>query len=127
MICASASVNRSWSAAPGSACPSMSQSIANRMGLDNAGDARRHPVLKVELIFQRTVKAVGPQMRPTECIDQLRGDAHATACFAHRAFEDIAIDIDFADELVVLLSTAVERSANFRLRARLDETEYHVQ
>jgi hypothetical protein len=28
---------------------------------------------------------------------------------------------------VVLLSTAVERSANFRLRARLDETEYHVQ
>jgi hypothetical protein len=37
------------------------------------------------------------------------------------------IDIDFADELVVLLSTAAERSANFRLRARIDETEYHVQ
>jgi hypothetical protein len=30
------------------------------------------------------------------------------------------VDIDFADELVVLLSTAAERSANFRLRARIE-------
>jgi len=31
--------------------------------LDNAGDARRHLVLKLEDIFERTVETVCPQMR----------------------------------------------------------------
>jgi hypothetical protein len=31
--------------------------------LDNAGDARRHLVLKLEIIFERTVETVWPQMR----------------------------------------------------------------
>jgi hypothetical protein len=58
--------------------------------LDDAGDARCHLVLKVEDIFERAVEAVGPEMSAIDCIDKLRGDAHPTACFAHRAFEDIA-------------------------------------
>ena len=29
-------------------------------------------------------------MRSVRCVDQLRGDAHAPASFANRAFEDIA-------------------------------------
>ena len=34
---------------------------------DNAGDARRHLVLKLEDIFERTVETVCPQMRPVSC------------------------------------------------------------
>jgi exonuclease III len=39
-------------------------------------------------------------MRAGERIDQLRGDAHATARFAHRAFEGVA-DAQFAFEAAV--------------------------
>ena len=58
--------------------------------LDDAGDARRHLVLKLEDIFERAVEAVGPEMRAGRRVDQLRGDAHPTAGLAHRAFEHIA-------------------------------------
>src|SRR6516162_10120736 len=51
-------------------------------GLDDAGDARRHFVLKVEDIFKRAVEAVRPEMRAGRRIDQLRRDAHATARLA---------------------------------------------
>jgi hypothetical protein len=44
-------------------------------------------VLEVEDIFERAVEPIGPEMRAGERIDQLRGDAHAIARFAHRAFE----------------------------------------
>jgi len=38
-------------------------------------------------------------MRPAQRVDQLGGDAHSTACFAHRAFEDIA-DAELATDLL---------------------------
>ena len=37
--------------------------------LDDAGDADRHLVLQLEDILQRTVKAVGPQMRISNRVD----------------------------------------------------------
>jgi hypothetical protein len=37
--------------------------MSNAPSLDNAGDARRHLVLKLEDIFERTVDTVCPQMR----------------------------------------------------------------
>jgi len=43
-------------------------------------------VLQLEDIFQRTIKAVSPEVRFAHRVDQLGGDAHATARFAHRAF-----------------------------------------
>jgi hypothetical protein len=58
--------------------------------LDNAGDAGGYFVLEVEHVFEEAVEAVGPEMRAGTCVDQLRGDTHATPRFAHRAFEDIA-------------------------------------
>src|SRR6516225_4766222 len=38
-------------------------------------------------------------MRPVRGVDQLRGDAHATACLAHGAFEHIA-HAEFAPDLL---------------------------
>jgi hypothetical protein len=54
--------------------------------LDDAGDADRDLVLKVEDIFERAVEAVGPQMSAGGRVDQLPGDSHALPGFAHRAF-----------------------------------------
>src|SRR5262249_43171014 len=59
-------------------------------GFYDAGDARGDPVLKLEDLFQRAVEMIGPEMRPATGIDQLSGDAHPIAAFAHRAFEHIA-------------------------------------
>src|SRR6476469_5775685 len=39
--------------------------------LDDPGDASRHLVLQVENVSERTVEAVGPQMRARKRIDQL--------------------------------------------------------
>jgi len=58
--------------------------------LDHAGDTRCHLVLKVEHIFQRAVKPVGPKMRSAQRVDQLPGDPHPVAAFAHRTFEHVA-------------------------------------
>jgi hypothetical protein len=58
--------------------------------LDDAGNADRHLVLKLEDVFQETVEPVGPEMRAGRRVDQLRADAHAAAGLSHRAFEDIA-------------------------------------
>src|SRR6516162_11767045 len=68
-------------------------------GLDNAGDAERHLILKIEDVLERTVEAVGPKMRAVCRVDQLRGDAHPTACFSYRAFEHIA-DAELAADLL---------------------------
>jgi hypothetical protein len=38
-------------------------------------------------------------MRAGRRVDQLCGDAHALACLAHRAFEDVA-DAEFASDLL---------------------------
>ena len=62
--------------------------------LDDPGDADRHFVLKFENVFERVVEAVGPKMRAGAGVDQLTGNAHATAPFADRAFEDVA-DTEF--------------------------------
>src|SRR6266481_1802498 len=66
--------------------------------LDHTGDADRDLVLKLENVFQRAVEAVGPQMGAGESVDQLRGDAHATAGLANRAFEHVA-DTELAADL----------------------------
>src|SRR5208282_4394438 len=66
--------------------------------LNDPGDTRRHLVLKLENLFERTVEAVGPEMRAGAGIDQLGSDPDAPRCFADRAFEDIA-DAKLAAEL----------------------------
>src|SRR6185437_17168802 len=67
--------------------------------LDDAGDARRHLVLKVEHVFDLALEAVGPEMRAGARIDELPGDAQAAAGLAHRAFEDI-VDGELAPDLL---------------------------
>src|SRR6516162_7528683 len=59
-------------------------------GLDNAGDAERHLILKIEDVLERAVKPVGPKMGAVCRVDQLRGDAYPAAGLAHRAFEHVA-------------------------------------
>src|SRR5712692_2499703 len=56
---------------------------------NHAGCADRHLILKREYVFQRTVEAVGPEMRPVCRVDQLGRNAHTTARLAYRAFQDI--------------------------------------
>ena len=51
---------------------------------DDADNAYRHLVLKLEHVFERAVEPVGPKMRAGEGIDQLRGDAHPVPALAHR-------------------------------------------
>ena len=67
--------------------------------LDDPRDADRHLVLEIEHVFERAVEAVGPEMRAGRGIDQLRGDAHALAGLAHRAFEHVA-HAEFAPDLL---------------------------
>src|SRR5262245_61096694 len=57
---------------------------------DRADNAARHPVLQLEDIVQCAVEAIGPDVRAGGRVDQLAGDAHAVAGFAHAAFEHIA-------------------------------------
>src|SRR6516164_3530327 len=47
--------------------------------LDDPGDADRYLVLKLEDVLQRAVEAVGPEMRSTKGVNQLRGDAYTSA------------------------------------------------
>jgi len=46
--------------------------------------------LQLEDIVESAVEAVGPEMRVSFGLDQLRGDAHPPAGLANRTFEDIA-------------------------------------
>src|SRR5215472_11066624 len=50
--------------------------------LDDPGDARCHLVLEVENVFERSVEAVGPHVRPGCGVDQLRGDANSITASA---------------------------------------------
>jgi len=59
----------------------------------------RYPVLKLEDIFKRAVKPVGPDVIAVGRVDQLSGYAHPVARFAYRAFEDIA-DAQFTSDLL---------------------------
>jgi hypothetical protein len=58
--------------------------------LDGPGDADRDLVLKLEDIFERAVEPIGPEVRAGRGVDQLPGDPHPLAGFAHRAFEHVA-------------------------------------
>jgi hypothetical protein len=49
---------------------------------DDSGDADGDFVLKLEHVFQGAVEAVGPEVRPAECVDKLAGDAHPMTRFA---------------------------------------------
>ena len=78
--------------------------------LDDAGDARCHFVLQVKHVLQRAAKTVCPEMRVSRRVDQLRGNAHASARSAHRAFEDIA-HAQFAADLLYVDGLAFVRQA----------------
>jgi len=67
--------------------------------LDDAGDTDGDFVLKFEHVFERAIEAVGPEMRSSLGVNQLRGDAHPVPALADRAFEDIA-DAEFAADLL---------------------------
>ena len=63
-------------------------------------------------VTRQAVEAVGPNMRAADCVDQLRGDAHATARLAHRAFEhiahpQIAADLLHIDRLALVRETGI--------------------
>jgi hypothetical protein len=51
--------------------------------LDGGGNMSGHLILEGEHIFQRTIKAVGPQMHTGLRFNQLGGDAHTPATLAH--------------------------------------------
>ena len=96
--------------------PSAGRRPADFSGLqrrfDDAGNARRDLVLKVEDIFERAIEAVGPEMRAGERVDQLRGDPHPIASLAHRAFEHIAhpkltADLLYVDGLALVRETRI--------------------
>jgi len=67
--------------------------------LDDTGNAERDLVLKLKDIFEGAVEAVGPEMRPAHCADQLRGDADPITALAHRAFQHVA-HTEFAADLL---------------------------
>ena len=58
--------------------------------LNHPGNADRYLVLKLEHIFERAVKAIGPEMGPGSGVDQLCGDPNSIAALSNAAFEDIA-------------------------------------
>jgi len=78
--------------------------------LDDPSDTDGDPVLELEDILQRAVETVGPNMHPTERIDQLRGDALASASLAHRAFEHIT-HAELASDLLHVDCLALVREA----------------
>src|ERR1700739_2248352 len=61
-----------------------------QLWFDRAGDAGRDLVLQVENVVERAVEAVGPDVSAGRGVDQLPGDAHPVAGFAHAAFEHVA-------------------------------------
>jgi len=67
--------------------------------LDDTSDAERDLVLKLQDVLHIAVEAVGPEMVAGRGVDELCGDAHSAAGFAHRTFEDIA-DTQFATDLL---------------------------
>src|SRR6516162_2291471 len=68
-------------------------------GLYDTSNAHRDIVLKLQGVLHVAVEAVGPEMRPVRGVDQLRSDAHATACLAHRPFQYVP-DTEFASDLL---------------------------
>ncbi len=66
---------------------------------DDSSDTDGHLVLQLEDVVERAVETVGPEMRSIGCVNQLCGDPHPAASFAHRAFEHIA-DTQFATDLL---------------------------
>src|SRR5271167_2834741 len=48
-----------------------------------------HLVLQIEQVFERTLKAIRPQMRAGRAIDELPGDTHAVRLLADAAFEHV--------------------------------------
>src|SRR5262249_28301439 len=57
---------------------------------DRAGDIGGDPILQIENVVERTVKAIGPDVCAGRRVDQLPGDAHPAAGFAHATFEHVA-------------------------------------
>src|SRR5262245_18576773 len=78
--------------------------------LDHTGHADRDFGLEVKDVFERAVVAVSPEVRASLSLDQLPGDAHPPAGFAHRAFEHIA-DAELAADLLHVDGLALVREA----------------
>ena len=57
---------------------------------DRTGDAGRNLVLQLKNVVERAIEAVGPDVSAGRRVDQLAGDAHPIAGFAHAAFEHVA-------------------------------------
>src|SRR5262245_64348108 len=57
---------------------------------DRTGNADGHPILQIEDLGQRSLEAIGPEMRAGRGIDELSGNAQTVAPFANTAFEHIA-------------------------------------
>ena len=72
---------------------------ASQAGLDGADHADRDLILHGEDVIERTVIALGPQMRAALGLDQLGGDADAIACLAHAAFQHVT-DAEIAPDLL---------------------------
>ena len=71
-----------------------------QFGFDRAGDGQGDLVLQVEDVCQLAVVALRPNVVAVAGIDELRGDPHTVAAFAHTAFQDIAnakLSPDLAD------------------------------
>jgi hypothetical protein len=66
---------------------------------DDADDAGRHAILKVEYVFERTFKAVRPEMRAVARINELTGNAQAITRLAYTALKDIA-NAEFTSDLL---------------------------
>ena len=57
---------------------------------DRAGHTGCDLVLQLKNVIERAVKAVSPDVSAGRRVDQLSGDAHPVAGFAHAAFEHVA-------------------------------------
>jgi hypothetical protein len=78
--------------------------------LDHPRNADGDVILQFEHIFELTVEAVGPEMRPAQRVDQLRRDAHPVSALSHRAFEHVA-DAELAADLLHIDGLALVRKA----------------
>src|ERR1700732_581817 len=94
--------------------------------LDDPGDTRCDLVLQVENVFERTVEPIGPEMCAIEGFDQLRGDPHTIAGFAHRALENVTdpqlpTNLLYVDRLALVGETRIagdhEEPADARQRS----------
>ena len=90
---------------------------------DRAGDLVGHLVLDGEDVLEAAIVALGPDVMPIGCVDELRGDANAVPGFAHAAFEHVAhakfaADLAHVDRLALVGERRVARDDEQPARSR---------